>query len=108
MTDNGSVSDKKAVENPDSSVSALLGLDLPENGESNAPKDAVADSVAEEPKNNFATEASLPEKIDSANSLITLEEAKERISPDVLAALSDKFNGRLTSVRNVDPKDVLF
>ena len=83
-------------------------MDLPEEVESNTSKDTVANLAAEEPKNDFATEVSLPKKIDSANPLITLEEAKERIGMEALTALSEKFNGRLTGIRNVDSKDVLF
>lgn len=47
-------------------------------------------------------------KADSDKPAITLEEAKKRISSDVLAALSDKFNGSLTGVRPADKKDIFF
>jgi hypothetical protein len=42
------------------------------------------------------------------STLITVDEAKQQISKEILSALADKFNGKLSEVRPVDDKDILF
>jgi hypothetical protein len=40
--------------------------------------------------------------------LLDLEEAKARIGPKALAVLEEKFKGRLSGVRRLDSRDMLF
>ena len=42
------------------------------------------------------------------SSIITIDEAKQQISEEILSVLAEKFNGKLSAVRPVDPKDILF
>lgn len=39
---------------------------------------------------------------------ITLEDARQQIGEKILSVLAEKFNGKLSEVRPVDPKDMLF
>lgn len=41
------------------------------------------------------------------SSLITIDEAKQQISAELLSVLADRFNGKLSEVRCVDEKDML-
>jgi len=43
-----------------------------------------------------------------ASALMTLEDAKQAISEETLKALAEQFNGKLSGVRPVDSKDLLF
>lgn len=83
-------------------MDALLDVDLPEVGEAPATDDAVAALVVEE------SQAAAPDFVQPDVPLMTMEEAKQRLGPKVLAALSDKFKGSLTDIRHSDENDILF
>lgn len=51
-----------------------------------------------------ARDADLPD----AASLITVTKAADRLGPKVIAALEEKFNGRLVNVRLPDTHDLIF
>ena len=55
-----------------------------------------------------AEESPALEAVPPAEATLTLEEATARLSPKVLQALEDKFNGSLIQVRATDEKDQLF
>ena len=42
------------------------------------------------------------------SALITIDEAKQSINAETLSVLAGKFNGKLSDVRPVDEKDILF
>ena len=48
-----------------------------------------------------------PKKIDTSP-LMTIEEAKQQIGEEILSVMAEKFNGKLSEVRPVDSKDILF
>lgn len=48
-----------------------------------------------------------PEPAADKSSLITIDEAKQQISAELLSVLADRFNGKLSEVRCVDEKDML-
>lgn len=44
----------------------------------------------------------------SGKPLLTIEEAKAKIKPEILEALSKKFKGSLTQTRHLDERDQIF
>ena len=89
-------------------VDALLTVELPEVDPERAAQDAAADRQAQEAAGRFSAEKAAPKVIHSGEPLITVEEATQRLGPQVMAALATKFNGNLTDVRYPDENDMLF
>lgn len=86
----------------------LSDLDLPEKDDSQATVNVAPELIAGVSEHVPVAKVPSSPKAGSAKPAITLEEAKKRISPNVLAALSDKFNGSLTGIRPTDKKDIFF
>lgn len=85
-----------------SALEALLAVDLP---------DASELETQEDPGDFYSSgqpDVSMPVVDRSDNPLISRDEATRRLGPKVLAALSDKFNGKLTDIRYPDENDMLF
>lgn len=40
--------------------------------------------------------------------LMSLDEARAKLSPDILKALADQFKGSLTQMRHLDERDQIF
>ena len=89
-------------------IDALLDVELPEVDPERAAIDAAADLLAQEAAGKFSTEKAAPAVIHSGKPLITVEEATQRLGPNVVAALAAKFNGSLTDIRYPDEDDMLF
>lgn len=41
-------------------------------------------------------------------SLLSVDEARAKLSPEILKALADKFKGSLTQTRQIDERDQIF
>jgi len=84
----------------------------PHLGLTEADPAAVAATSGLPPASAFDDAGSLPDasstRMQSDSSLITVDQAAQRLGPVVLAALSDQFNGSLTAVRSPDQNDRLF
>ena len=87
-------------------IDALLDVELPEIDAERAAEYAAADLRAEEAAGEFTKAA--PKIVHSGEPLITIEEAAQRLGPNVIAALAAKFNGSLTDVRYPDEEDMLY
>ncbi len=70
----------------------------------------LSDEVSDKAVKKDPSDSSLPassEKHDTPPP-ITLEDAKQQISEEILSVLAERFNGKLSEVRPIDPKDMLF
>lgn len=59
-------------------------------------------------KNNGGSDLTTASQEARKSSLITIDEAKQSIDAEILSVLAGKFNGKLSDVRPVDEKDILF
>ena len=75
---------------------------------SNESKDAEENS--EEPVGNPSEDKApdLSNKEGEDAPVATIEDVRKQMDPEILTVLSEKFNGKLTKVRRVDSKDMLF
>ena len=99
---------KPALNAPDSLIDALLDVELPEIDPERAAQDAEADRLAQEAAGVFTAGKEKPVAVHSGKPLMTQAEAAQRLGPNVLAVLEEKFNGSLTDIRHPDENDMLF
>ena len=75
----------------------------------NSAFDSVVDLMADAEEDEFSTGAEMAVPVITTNDpLIDLEEAAERLGPEILETLKERFNGKLTEVRRVDAQDRIF
>ena len=46
--------------------------------------------------------------LNTGNTLLSIDEAREKISPEILEVLNKKFKGSLTQTRHLDERDQIF
>ena len=65
--------------------------------------------ILEEAGEDYEAAAELAPPIDvSSDALISIGSAAEKLGPEVLATLEAKFKGKLTEVRHLDARDLIF
>ncbi len=100
--ENSLVEDFKSSDGPGSAV-----MDKPQANEE-APVRSSHEVREAVKKDNGANDLSLLSQEPKQSSLMTIDEAKQNISAEILSVLADRFNGKLSEVRPVDKKDILF
>ncbi len=71
--------------------------------------DAAVDLMVDAEEDEFSTGAEMAVPVITTNDpLINLDEAAERLGPEILETLKERFNGKLTEVRRVDAQDRIF
>lgn len=75
-------------------------------GKAVIPSDKAPDTAVK--KDSGDSRLPAPSEETDSPPLMTLEDAKQHISEEILSVLAEKFNGKLAEVRPVDPKDMLF
>lgn len=68
----------------------------------------VAVEVREVENEPQTTHLDVSSEATDPSALVTIDEAKKQISDEIVSVLADKFNGKLSKVRHVDQKDMLF
>lgn len=71
------------------------------------PSDEAPDKTVKKDPGDSGLPAAPSEETDTPPQ-ITLEDAKQQIGEEILSVLAEKFNGKLSEIRPVDPRDMLF